>query len=429
MEQTYRVSQVNAYVRNLLEGDRLLSHITVEGEVSNCKYHPSGHVYFSLKEADAQLPCVMFSSARARGLSFAMRDGMQVTATGRVSLYDRDGRCQLYVTLIRPAGQGLLYEELERRKRALYEEGLFDVAHKKALPEYPRRIGIVTAEKGAALQDILQILRRRNPYIQPVLSPCQVQGEGAAASVCRALRRVAQANVDVIIVGRGGGSIEDLWAFNEECVARAVYACEIPVISAVGHEINTTLIDFVADVVAPTPSAAAELVSGTSEELEARLIDLHAGLYRSMAAAVEKARAEVEALSVRLRYVSPGNRLARDREALAAAGERMVWLVRRALTDERTALDLHGERLRRGMRERVRQARADLGVLAARLDGVSPVKTLSKGYAYVTTESGPVSGVSSLKPGCEIRGYVSDGGFTALVKTVRKNEVTDDGRD
>ena len=422
MERTFRVSQVNAYVRNLLEGDRLLSRITVEGEVSNCKYHPSGHVYFSLKEQDAQLACVMFASARVRGLTFAMRDGMQVLVTGRISLYDRDGRCQLYATSVQPAGIGLLFEELEKRKKALYEEGLFDEAHKKPLPPLPRRIGIVTAEKGAALQDILQILRRRNPYLQPVLSPCQVQGEGAAASICRALRRIEKANVDVIIVGRGGGSIEDLWAFNEECVARAVYACGIPVVSAVGHEINTTLIDYVADVVAPTPSAAAELVSYKSEELTARLVDCHAALFRAMQKCIEQERAKTEALAARLKFVSPANRLARDRESLTASAERLRWLMRRALTDERTALVLTEERLRKILPMRLRVARSDLGVLAARLEGLSPAKALSKGYAYVTTESGPVTGVAALKRGGRIRGYVSDGSFEAEVTRIFENE-------
>ncbi len=424
MERTYRVSQVNAYVRNLLEGDRMLSRLTVEGEVSNCKYHPSGHVYFSLKEQDAQLACVMFASARARGLTFAMRDGMQVQVTGRISLYDRDGRCQLYATAVRPAGLGLLYEELEKRKRALYEEGLFDEAHKKPLPQFPRRIGIVTAEKGAALQDILQILRRRNPYLQPVLSPCLVQGDGATASICRAIRRIEKAGVDVIIVGRGGGSIEDLWAFNEEIVARTVYDCGIPVVSAVGHEINTTLIDYVADLVAPTPSAAAELVSYKSEDLDGRLVDLHAALYRAMAARIEAERTKAETLAARLRYTSPANRLTRDRETVSEAAGRLRWLMRRALTDERTALVHREEQLRKCMPQRLRQARADLGVLAARLEGLSPAKTLSKGYVYVTTEDGPVVSSKTLQAGSRIRGYVADGGFDARVVDVWRNEDT-----
>jgi len=429
MDQTLRVPQVNAYVRNLLEGDRLLSHLTVEGEVSNCKYHPSGHVYFSLKEADSQLACVMFSSARARGLLFPMRDGMQVLVTGRISIYDRDGRCQLYATSIRRSGIGLLYEELERRKKRLFEEGLFDETHKKPLPEYPRRIGIVTASKGAALQDILQILRRRNPYLQPVLSPCRVQGDGAAESICRAIRRIAKEDVDVIIVGRGGGSIEDLWAYNEECVARTVYDCEIPVVSAVGHEINTTLIDYVADVVAPTPSAAAELVSYRSAELTARMVDLHAALYRSMAQAIARERAGTEELALRLSYVSPRNRLTREREKLSAFGDRLTWLIRRTVADVRTELDRQETQLHAILPQRVRHARAELGILAAKLDGLSPAKTLSKGYVYVTGESGPVTGVMSLRRGGRIRGYVSDGRFEAEVREIWEDEETGDGRE
>lgn len=425
MEQAYRVSQVNAYIRNLLEEDRLLARLNVEGEVSNCRYASSGHIYFSLKERDAQLLCVMFASARRTGLTFRLQDGMQVRVTGRVSVYERDGQYQLYATSVARAGLGALYEELERRKKELYAEGLFDEAHKKPLPEYPKRIGIVTAAGGAALQDILQILRRRNPYLQPILSPCQVQGEGAAESICRAIRKIAKAGVDVIIVGRGGGSIEDLWAYNEEAVVRTVYECETPIVSAVGHEINTTLIDYAADVVAPTPSAAAELVSNISEDLSARLVDMHVMLLRAMTRAMEGARQKLSVMAKQLRYYSPADRLARDREAMEDARERLRRAVRQSVAAERVTFADRGNRLRTAMRQRVMRARAELGVLAARLDGVSPTKTLGKGYAFLTAEGAPVASVAALAPGKRIRGYVADGGFDAEVIRVYRNDEGD----
>ncbi len=421
MERVYKVSQINTYVRSVIERDGILSHLTVEGEVSNCKYHPSGHVYFSLKERDSQLNCVMFASAKVRGLPFAMRDGMLVQVSGRISVYERDGRYQLYAVKIERAGLGALYEELERRRKALAEEGIFDPDHKKQLPPYARRIGIVTAASGAALQDILQILRRRNPYLQPVLSPCYVQGEGAAETIVRAIRRVAKANVDVIIVGRGGGSIEDLWEFNDERVARAVYECEIPIVSAVGHEINTTLIDFAADMVAPTPSAAAELVSYEAAAVDAMLVDAHAALYRKMLEAIEASRQKLATLREKLRYASPQSRLVRNREQLREREERFSWLMRKAIADARIRSDRVSDQAGVLMRQRLQNERARLGILAARLDGLSPARALSKGYAYITVGGAAVSGTASIPPGTRIRGYVSDGGFEADVVSVCRN--------
>lgn len=258
MRNVYSVSQVNRYIRNMFSEDYFLQSVLVRGEVSNCKYHSSGHIYFTLKDASGTLSCVMFAGRR-RGLSFRMQEGDQVIAAGTVDVYERDGRYQLYADRIIRDGVGLLNQRYEMLKRKLEESGMFDELYKKPIPRYIRTLGVVTAPTGAAVQDIINISLRRNPYLQIILYPAVVQGEGAAPSICEGIRTLDAYGVDVMIIGRGGGSIEDLWAFNEESVAEAVFECQTPVISAVGHETDTVITDYVADLRAPTPSAAAEL--------------------------------------------------------------------------------------------------------------------------------------------------------------------------
>ncbi len=277
MRNVYTVKQVNAYIKNMFTQDFMLNRIYVKGEVSNCKYHTSGHIYFSLKDESGTMACVMFAGSRS-GLSFRMREGQQVIVLGSVSVYERDGKYQLYAREIILDGAGLLYEKFEALKRDLQEMGMFAQEYKQPIPAYVKTVGIVTAPTGAAVRDIINIASRRNPYVQLILYPAQVQGEGAAESIIRGIEMLEKKGVDVMIVGRGGGSIEDLWAFNEEEVARAVFNCRVPVISAVGHETDTTIIDYVSDLRAPTPSAAAELAvyeylgtAGAMREYEARL--------------------------------------------------------------------------------------------------------------------------------------------------------------
>ena len=258
MRNVYTVKQVNAYIKNMFTQDFMLNRIYIKGEVSNCKYHTSGHLYFSLKDESGTIACVMFAGQRS-GLSFRMQEGQQVIVLGSVSVYERDGRYQVYAKEIVLDGAGLLYEKFIKLKKELEEMGMFAPEYKKPIPKYVRTVGVVTAPTGAAVRDIINITRRRNPYVQILLYPALVQGDGASESVVRGIRALEEAKVDVMIVGRGGGSIEDLWAFNEENVARAVFECSVPVISAVGHETDTTIIDYVADLRAPTPSAAAQL--------------------------------------------------------------------------------------------------------------------------------------------------------------------------
>ena len=258
-KKIFTVSQINAYLKRMFASDYLLNRILMKGEVSNVKYHSSGHIYFSLKDESSSIACVMFAGDRREGLTFRMENGQSILVAGRIGLYERDGTYQLYAKEIELAGNGALYAEFERLKQKLYEEGLFDHDKKKEIPSHPAKVGIVTAPTGAAVQDIMQIARRRNPYVQLYLYPAKVQGEGAAASIARGIRILDGKGLDTIIIGRGGGSMEDLWAFNEEIVARAIFEADTPIISGTGHETDTTIADYAADLRAPTPSAACEL--------------------------------------------------------------------------------------------------------------------------------------------------------------------------
>ena len=262
MRNVYSVKQVNAYIKNMFLQDFMLNRIYIKGEVSNCKYHTSGHIYFSLKDESGSIACIMFAGNRS-GLAFRMQDGQQVIVLGSVTTYERDGKYQLYAREIILDGAGLLYEKFEALKKELGEMGMFAPEYKQPIPKFAKIIGIVTAPTGAAIRDIMNISSRRNPYVQLLLYPALVQGDGAAASIVKGIEMLEKQNVDIIIVGRGGGSIEDLWAFNEEIVARAIFNCRIPIISAVGHETDTTIADYVADMRAPTPSAGTVFNSPT----------------------------------------------------------------------------------------------------------------------------------------------------------------------
>ena len=275
----YSVAQVNRYIRNMFAQDYLLAGLAVTGEVSNCKYHTSGHIYFTLKDGEGTLNCVMFAGKRS-GLSFHMENGQKVIVRGSVDVYQRTGSYQLYAREITLAGDGLLYQRFLELKARLEEMGMFDAGYKQPIPAYARCVGIVTAATGAAVRDIIQISKRRNPYVQLLLYPAQVQGDGAAQSIVRGIEMMGNMPIDVLIVGRGGGSIEDLWAFNEESVAQAIFQCPVPVISAVGHETDVTIADYVADLRAPTPSAAAELAVYDAGALERGLLERQQTLTR-----------------------------------------------------------------------------------------------------------------------------------------------------
>ena len=308
MKNAYSVGQVNRYIKNMFTQDYLLQKIYVKGEVSNCKYHTSGHIYFSLKDETGTLSCVMFAGHR-RGLAFSMKNGDKVIVGGSVDVYERDGRYQLYAREITLEGAGALYERYLALKQELEEMGMFAQEYKQPIPRFIKRLGVVTAPTGAAVQDIRNISLRRNPYLQIILYPALVQGAGAAESIVKGIRMLDAAGVDVIIVGRGGGSIEDLWAFNEEIVARAIFECRTPVISAVGHETDFTIADFVADLRAPTPSAAAELAVDDFRSVAESVFLYRQRFYRAMSNQLDSDRNRLKQLQMRLGYLSPQSRL------------------------------------------------------------------------------------------------------------------------
>ena len=394
MKNVYTVSQVNGYIKNMFAQDFLLVRMYVKGEVSNCKHHNSGHIYFSLKDAGGTLSCVMFAGQR-KGLAFPLKDGQQVVVLGSISVYERSGSYQMYAREIILDGAGQLYERFEQLKAELADMGMFAPEYKQSIPAYSKKIGIVTAPTGAAIQDIRNIATRRNPYVQLILYPAQVQGEGAAASIVRGIEALDAYGVDVMIVGRGGGSIEDLWAFNEEAVARAIFECRTPVISAVGHETDTIIADFVADLRAPTPSAAAELAVADIRELKERMAAYGSQLKAGLTFQLEQKRSMLERYQIRLFHASP----------------------RQQLYEKRMRAADYETRLEASMSRRMQEARSQLAIYAERLDGKSPLKKLSQGYSYVTNSEGTcITRTEQVKGGDQLNIRVSDGTFPAVVK-------------
>ena len=363
----YSVGQVNQYIKNMFAQDFLLERILVRGEVFNCKYHASGHIYFTLKDTAGAIACVMFAGNR-RGLTFRMKEGDNVIVSGSVQVYERDGKYQLYAREISLDGVGERYVRLEQLKRELAEMGMFAPEYKRPVPAYARTIGIVTAPTGAAIRDIQTIASRRNPTVQLILYPALVQGDGAVASIINGIHALEQLGVDVMIVGRGGGSIEDLWAFNEEAVARAVFDCSIPVISAVGHETDTTLIDYVADLRAPTPSAAAELAVWKLDTAHGHIEDLRLQMDQLMRGQIAQLRSRLESLTLQMKYASPENQL----------NMRLQYM-----------MDLE-DRMTKRMEQLLSEARHRMQLLAQRLESGSPLRKLSAGYSLVTDEQGNI---------------------------------------
>ena len=400
MKNVYSVGQVNTYIKNMFAQDFMMQRISVKGEVSNCKYHSSGHIYFTLKDAVGTIGAIMFAGNR-RGLAFPMKEGDKVIVTGSIEVYERDGKYQLYAREIALDGAGNLYLKFEALKRELEEMGMFAPEYKKPIPKYIRRLGIVTAPTGAAVQDIRNIARRRNLYVQLILYPALVQGDGAVNSIINGIHALDALGVDVIIVGRGGGSIEDLWAFNEEEVARAIFECETPVISAVGHETDTTIADYVADMRAPTPSAAAELAVFDYQAALERQQRLQAQMERCLRQRAQNAYLRLRDYQTRLRYLSPELKL-RERRKLAA--------------------DLE-EKLSGRMEQILKGKRYELALLSGRLEGMSPVKKLSQGFSYVADESGhAVTDASAVSVGQQLTVHLLKGRLQAEVTEVETDE-------
>ena len=412
----YTVSQVNGYVKSLMDEDPLLTGLLVRGEISNYKCYPSGHHYFSLKDEQGSLRCVMFRGEAVR-LRFRPANGMRVVAFGRVSVFPRDGQYQLYCTELMQDGRGALDEAFERLRRRLEAEGLFSPESKQPLPKYPKKIALVTSPAGAAVRDMLRILGARWPLAEVLVVPVRVQGEEAAGEISAAIHRVNnRADIDLIITGRGGGSKEDLWAFNEEVVARAVYLSNIPVISAVGHEPDVTIADYVADVRAATPSNGAELAVPDQAEERARLAQLSGRLARALQARLGGARQELDRLK-NSRALQNIKAPVQDRRLLVDDLRRRMSLALRSETERgRQALNAQKGRLPLALKAKLSRQRGQLGRLAAGLDAMSPLKVLGRGYAIAKAGENVVSSIAQAQPGDRLEVLVSDGALCCEVK-------------
>lgn len=396
----YPVGQVNKYIKNMFAQDFMLHLISIKGEVSNCKYHTSGHIYFTLKDKAGAMSAVMFAG-NAKNMTFRMKDGDQVVVTGSVEVYEKMGTYQIYARQIELDGEGNLYLRFEQLKKELEEMGMFAAEYKRPIPKYAGKIGVVTAQTGAAIQDIRNISGRRNPYVQLILYPALVQGEGAAQSIVNGIHALDRMGLDIIIVGRGGGSIEDLWAFNEEIVARAIFECNTPVISAVGHETDWTIADFVSDRRAPTPSAAAELAVFDYRQMIDQLSNIKKRMDSNLSGKIEFYRERLSHIKTRVSYLSPANRLNENRKRLADLEERLLLLMQQQIKDKRQKLIM----------------------LSTRLDADSPVKKLSQGYAYVSKEDGRnIHSAADITRGDNIDIYLIDGRAKAVISEVDLNE-------
>ena len=393
MQNIYTVAQVNTYIKNMFMQDYLLQKVNVQGEVSNCKYHSSGHIYFTLKDKKGTLSCVMFAGNR-KNMDFTLTEGQQVIVEGSIDIYERDGKYQLYARKIKKDGAGALFEQFERLKQELLERGLFAKEYKQPIPRYIRTLGVVTASTGAAIRDIINITRRRNPYVQIILYPAIVQGDAAAPSIVQGIRALEQMGVDVMIVGRGGGSLEDLWAFNTEMVAQAVFDCSIPIISAVGHETDTTIIDYVSDLRAPTPSAAAELAVYDVNAFMEQLTGAKEQLTMLMDRRLRMLKMQTEQKKQFLNSLSP----------MAKVREKKYQCIR------------NEELLEDAFFKILDKKKHQLQLQIERLSGLSPLQKLQQGYSYVVGSEGKnVRSITQVNPEDMLEIYVTDGKIVTKV--------------
>ena len=402
MGSIYSVLQINQYINHMFSQDYLLHDIFVRGEISNCKYHSTGHVYFTLKEEGAAISCVLFAGYR-QGIPFRLQDGQKVVVRGSVESYVRDGKYQIYVKAAERDGEGDLYRAFEQLKKKLDAQGMFEELYKRPIPRHVKTIGIVTAPTGAAVRDMISVSRRRNPYVQIVLFPAIVQGDAAPASIIEGILALEKYGVDVMIVGRGGGSIEDLWAFNDEMVAHAIFECEVPVISAVGHETDFTIADFVADKRAATPSAAAELAVEEIAITEKQLYEYRQRLHQLMENQITQTRTRTIIARQKLQMLSPAGKVKEHRMNCIRLGERMDTRMQHLITVKRARLEL----------------------LAECMHAVSPVKRLGSGLAYLSSSDGKrVTHVKDMEVGSSVTIRMQDGEARAKVSQVISYDTT-----
>lgn len=396
MEEVSTVSQVNMYIKNMFVRDYALRQLRVKGEISNCKYHSSGHIYFTIKDQSSQLSCVMFATY-TRGLTFRMKEGQSVIVSGNISVYERDGKYQMYAMSVTQDGVGKLYEEYEKLKKRLLAEGLFDDSKKKKIPRFAQKIGVVTAQTGAVIQDIRNVSNRRNPYVQIILYPAKAQGKDAHQTIIKGLQYFEKTDVDIVIIGRGGGSIEDLWEFNQEELAYAIAACTKPVISAVGHETDTTIADYAADLRAPTPSAAAELAVFSYRDYEIALQEYRYTLNRYMENVLQIKRLQLKQYETVLSHASPKDLIAQRRLFLAECADRMTYLIE----------------------QKILSAKHQLALYAEELKGLSPLQKLQDGYSYVENAQGKnVNRVKDLTKGEILTVKMTDGQAKVSVEEI-----------
>ncbi len=419
----YSVTEINRYISNMFDNDFLMQQVSVKGEVSNCKYHSSGHIYFSIKDNNSLLNCIMFAGKRTTGLKFRMQEGDKVVIKGNIGLYENQGKYQLYASSIEKQGKGELYQKFLQLKEELSDMGMFADIYKKPIPKYAMNIGVVTANTGAAIQDIINITKRRNPYVQLILYPAQVQGIGAAETIVKGINVLdAMPEVDIIIVGRGGGSLEDLWAFNERIVAEAIFNCETPVISAVGHEVDYTIADFVSDLRAPTPSAAAELAVFEYKKYEEDVLKLQRDLKDSIQRKIRLDREYLYSYKRQLDSLSPIRIIQSKRQRLSDMQINLDSIMKAKLTDRKKDLDSLENMLSKSMQDNAVKTRQELGILAEKLNGLSPLTKLKGGYVYASKEDKAIKSVNNISKGDNIELYLIDGKAMANVSEVIKED-------
>lgn len=419
----YSVTEINRYISNMFDNDFLMQQVSVKGEVSNCKYHSSGHIYFSIKDNNSLLNCIMFAGKRTTGLKFRMQEGDKVVIKGNIGVYENQGKYQLYASSIEKQGKGELYQKFLQLKEELSDMGMFADIYKKPIPKYAMNIGVVTANTGAAIQDIINITKRRNPYVQLILYPAQVQGIGAAESIVKGINVLdAMPEVDIIIVGRGGGSLEDLWAFNERIVAEAIFNCETPVISAVGHEVDYTIADFVSDLRAPTPSAAAELAVFEYKKYEEDVLKLQRDLKDSIQRKIRLDREYLYSYKRQLDSLSPIRIIQSKRQRLSDMQINLDSIMKAKLTDRKKDLDSLENMLSKSMQDNTVKTRQELGILAEKLNGLSPLTKLKGGYVYASKEDKAIKSVNNISKGDNIELYLIDGKAMANVSEVIKED-------
>lgn len=400
--RVFSVTQINSYIKRMFQSDYALRKISIKGQVSNCKYHSSGHIYFSLKDDGSQISCVMFANARYQGLKFDMEDGQEVIVSGNISVYERSGSYQLYADEIRLDGIGELYVAYEQLKQKLYEEGLFDHEKKKPIPTNPKKIGIVTARTGAVIHDIMSTAKRRNPFVQLILYPAKVQGDGAAQTIVKGIETLDAYGVDTIIIGRGGGSIEDLWAFNEEIVARAIDAAKTPIISGTGHEVDTTIADYAADLRAATPTAACELAVPNIREVVDGIQNRSYTLETLLRQVLGRYQMQLEQYRLKISGYDPKFRLQEQKMRLADFEDKLTMKMKDKITFYQHRLELY----------------------TGRLHGMSPTAKLINGFGYLENENGdPLVSAKNVKQGDRISITVSDGTIETIADAVRTFDV------